>query len=325
MMRNSVYLQRKGTAMLSGQTFVKLNNGVEMPQLGSSIDLEPDSSDNAPVMEELLKCGYAHIDTSHAYDDISIVRDSLEASGIDRDDLWITGMLWPGEYRRGTTVQEIDKALRALGTDHIDLLLQHQQFSNYVDTWHDMEAALEQGKVRAIGLSGFEGVQLERLLAQANVAPAVLQIECHPLCQQGKIKAQIESFGTVIMAKYPLAHGQEELFENETIARIASELGKSVAQVILRWHLQEGHLVMPKSSNPEHIAQNAQIFDFELTQAQMEQMRGLEADMRLLLPMHRSLATPVVHHQVFRSAGSRTMAPELEVNVSLGYGKIPVG
>ena len=170
--------------------------------------------------------------------------------------------------------------LERLQTDHIDLLLLHQQFGDYLGAWKDMEKAVAESKVKSIGLSNFESERLEEVLAAATIKPSVLQVECHPYYQQNDLKKRIAPFNTVIESWYPLGHGDAALIEEAVFTKLAEKYGKTNTQIILRWHIQEGIIVFPKSSNPVHIKENIDIFDFELTEEEMNEIRQLDKGFR---------------------------------------------
>lgn len=170
--------------------------------------------------------------------------------------------------------------LARLDTDYIDLLLLHQQFGDYMGAWKDMEKAVAKGKVNAIGLSNFESDRLEEVLEAATIKPAVLQVECHPYYQQNSLKKRLEPYGTVIESWYPIGHGDTGLINEPVFTELAKKYGKTNVQIILRWHIQEGNIVFPKSNNPQHIKENIDIFDFELTAEEMETIRALDKNVR---------------------------------------------
>ena len=265
---------------LENQTYVKLNNGIEMPQFGMGVYMVPEGSDTENAVAEALRQGYRHIDTAHAYQNERSVGKAVAESGISRDEIWITTKLWPSEYGRGKTATAIDKMLERLGTGHIDLLLLHQQFGDYMGAWADMEDAVDAGKVRAIGLSNFESERLEEVCEAARIKPAALQVECHPYYQQHALKERIAPYGTVLESWYPLGHGDAALLAEPLFADLGAKYGKTPAQVILRWHIQEGNVIFPKSTSPAHIVDNMDIFDFELTDAEMTQVALLDKGVR---------------------------------------------
>ncbi len=265
---------------LQNQTHVKLNNGIEMPQFGMGVYMVPEGPETVSAVAEALRLGYRHVDTAHAYQNERSVGKAVAESGIERDEIWITTKLWPSEYGRGKTAAAIDRMLGRLGTDHIDLLLQHQQFGDYMGAWADMEDAVDEGKVRAIGLSNFESDRLEEVCKAARIKPAALQVECHPYYQQHALKERVAPYGTVIESWYPLGHGDPALLAEPLFADLGAKCGKTPAQVILRWHIQEGNVIFPKSTSPAHIADNMDIFDFELTDDEMAQIALLDKGVR---------------------------------------------
>lgn len=265
---------------LENQTYVKLNNGIEMPQFGMGVYMVPEGPETLNAVTEALRQGYRHIDTAHAYQNERSVGKAIAESGIPRDEVLITTKLWPSEYGRGKTAAAINKMLERLDTDHIDLLLLHQQFGDYMGAWADMEDAVDAGKVRAIGLSNFESEHLEEVCEAARIKPATLQVECHPYYQQRALKERIAPYGTVLESWYPLGHGDAALLAEPLFAELGTKYDKTPAQVILRWHIQEGNVIFPKSTSPAHIADNMNIFDFELADDEMAQIALLDKGVR---------------------------------------------
>ena len=204
----------------------------------------------------------------------------MKKSGLKREEIWITTKLWPSEYGEGKTSNAIDKMLKRLDTDYIDLLLLHQQFGDYISAWRDMEKAVKDGRVKSIGLSNFESDRLEEILGIAKIKPAVLQVECHPYYQQDALKERIKEYDTVIESWYPIGHGDNSLINEPVFTELAAKYSKSNVQIILRWHIQEGNIVIPKSENPQHIRDNIDIFDFELTDEEMQKIKGIDKNMR---------------------------------------------
>jgi diketogulonate reductase-like aldo/keto reductase len=224
--------------------------------------------------------GYRHIDTAHAYQNERSVGAAIRESGIPGEEIWVTSKLWPSEYGEGKTMAAIDKMLERLGVEVIDLLLLHQQVGDYMGAWRDCEKAVRQGKVRTIGLSNFESDRLEEVCEAAEIKPAVLQVECHPYFQQGELKKRLAPYGTVIEAWYPIGHGDTDLIGEPVFAKLAEKYGKTNVQVILRWHIQEGNIIFPKSTNHRHIKDNFDIFDFALTDDEMEEIRKVDKGVR---------------------------------------------
>ena len=269
------------------QTYITLNDGNKIPQFGMGVYMVPEGKETCEAVLDALKLGYRHIDTAHAYQNERSVGAAVKESGIPREEIWITTKLWPSEYGEGKTTAAIDKMLARLDTDYIDLLLLHQQFGDYLGAWKDMEKAVKEGKVRSIGISNFESERLEELCEAAKIKPAVLQVECHPYYQQDALKKRIAPYGTVIESWYPIGHGDKDLIEDTIFTGLAKKYSKTNVQIILRWHLQEGNIIFPKSTNPEHIRDNFNIFDFELTGDEMKAIRKTDKDARFF---HMSLA-----------------------------------
>ena len=262
------------------QTYITLNDGNKIPQFGLGVFQISGDEKTKEACLEAFKLGYRHVDTAHAYQNERGVGQAVKESGIPREEIWITTKLWPSEYGEGKTAKAIDKMLERLQTDYIDLLLLHQQFGDYLGAWKDMEKAVAESKVKSIGLSNFESERLEEVLAAATINPSVLQVECHPYYQQNDLKKRIAPYNTVIESWYPLGHGDAVLIEEPVFTKLSEKYGKSNAQIILRWHIQEGIIVFPKSSNPVHIKENIDIFDFELTEEEMNEIRQLDKGFR---------------------------------------------
>lgn len=263
---------------------VQLNNGILMPQLGLGTFLQPSDSVCEQSCLTALKAGYRHIDTAHAYNDEAGVGRAVKESGIPRKYIWITSKLWPTEYGEGKTLKAIDEMLKRMQLDYIDLLYVHQPIGDFVGAWRDMEKAVAMGKVRALGISNFDASDevFNKIMNESKVKPAVLQIECHPYAQRLAIREKVKPYGIHITCWFPLggAMSKGALLKDPTIMNIAKAHGKTPAQVILRWHIQEGFSVIPGASNPDYIRENIKIFDFELTDEEMKQMRSLNKEKR---------------------------------------------
>ena len=262
------------------QTYIKLNDGNKIPQFGLGVYQVPEGEATISSVKTALEMGVRHIDTAHAYQNERSVGKAVKESGIPREEIWITTKLWPSEYGEGKTSEAIDKMLKRLDTDYIDLLLLHQQFGDYIGAYKDMQKAVKDGRVRSIGLSNFESERLEEVLAMAEIPPSVLQVECHPYYQQNELKKRIEKYGTVIESWYPIGHGDKGLINESLFTKLAQKYNKTNVQIILRWHIQEGTIVFPRSTNPVHIKENFEIFDFELTEDEMNEIRKLDSGKR---------------------------------------------
>ena len=256
--------------------YATLNNGLKMPMAGiGTFLLTPDEAE-ASVLAALEE-GYRLIDTANAYVNEKAVGRAMKKSGLKREEIFLETKLWPSFYEDEDAV---DKTLERLGTDYIDLLLLHQPAGNYVAGYRQMEKACKEGKVRAIGLSNFNQGQIEEILSLCEVKPAVLQTEVHPYFQERELKKFLERAGMVIQAWYPLGHGDKALLEEPLFAELAKKYGKTNAQVILRWHIQAGNIVIPGSKNPAHIKDNFDLFDFSLTEEEMAKITALDKDTR---------------------------------------------
>ena len=261
---------------MSNQLYVKLNNGVEMPMAGiGTFLLSPQEAEASCI--SALQDGYRLIDTANAYVNEKAVGRAMKKSGIAREEIFLETKLWPSFYN---DVDAVEKTLQRLDTDTIDLLLIHQPAGNYIAGYRLMEQAYKAGKVRAIGLSNFNEEQIREILSVCEVRPAVLQTEIHPYSQEKGLKEFLSKEDIVIQAWYPLGHGDAALLQEPVFAKLAEKYGKSNAQIILRWPIQAGNVVIPGSKNPAHIRANFDLFDFELTAEEMQEIQKLNKDKR---------------------------------------------
>lgn len=256
--------------------YATLNNGVKMPVAGlGTFLLTPDEAEASTL--SALKNGVELIDTANAYCNEKAVGRAIKASGLPREQVFLETKLWPSFYEQEDAVE---KTLERLGTDYIDLLLIHQPAGNYLAGYRLMEKAYKEGKVRAIGLSNFTAEQVQEILDKCEVKPAVLQTEVHPYYQEKKLKELLDKEGIYIQAWYPLGHGDKALLEEPLFTELGAKYGKSNAQIILRWHIQAGNIVIPGSKNPAHIKDNFNIFDFALTDDEMAKIAALDKNQR---------------------------------------------
>jgi 2,5-diketo-D-gluconate reductase A len=259
---------------------VRLSDGVEIPQLGYGVfQIPPDETQRA--VEAALTAGYRHIDTAAAYRNERGVAAGIAASGVPREEIFITTKLWNSEQGFDSTLAAFDRSIEALDTDHVDLYLIHWPVparDRYLDTWRAFERIHAEGGARSIGVSNFRIADLQRLQQEAETMPTINQIELHPLLQQAELRAWHAEHGIATEAWSPLAQG--EVLEDETLVTIAAHHQKAVAQVILRWHLRLGNVVIPKSATPERVRANLDLFDFELTEDDLAAIARLDAGHR---------------------------------------------
>ena len=256
--------------------YVTLNNGVKMPMAGiGTFLLSPDEAE-ASVLSA-LQCGYRLIDTANAYVNEKALGRAMKRSGLKREEIFLETKLWPSFYEQDDAV---DKTLARLDTDYIDLLLIHQPAGNYVAGYRQMEKAYKEGKVRAVGLSNFNEAQIREILEICEVKPSVLQTEVHPYSQEKTLKQFLAQEGMVIQAWYPLGHGDKALINEPLFTELAQKYGKSNAQIILRWHIQDGNIVIPGSKNADHIRDNFDLFDFSLSDEEMTKIAAMDQKKR---------------------------------------------
>jgi len=265
---------------MSQQTYVTLNNGVKIPQFGIGVFLIDGDESTETALLEALKLGYRHIDTAHAYFNERGVGKAIKKCGIPREEIFVTSKLWPSEYGEGITYPAVEKMLKRLQLDYIDMVLLHHPMKDYIGAWKDLEKLNAEGKVKAIGISNFDKAyeKLDELLKVAEVKPAVCQSECHPYQSLQKLRDVLAPHKTIIEAYYPIGHGDKSLINEPIFTKLGEKYKKSNVQIILRWHIQYGNVVIPKSSNPDHIKENIDIFDFELTEDEMEEIKKLDKD-----------------------------------------------
>ena len=256
---------------------ITLNNGVRIPQVGLGVFQVPDAGAQTTV-EQALERGYRHVDTAAGYDNEDGVGAALRASGIPRDELFVTTKLRNGDQGYESALRAFEDSRRALGLDVVDLYLIHWPVPSkdlYVETWRAFEKLLADGAVRAVGVSNFLPEHLDRLVSASDVVPAVNQIEVHPTFQQLDVQAACRKLGIAVEAYSPLGRGAD--LEAPAVESIASTLGVTAAQVVLRWHVQQGAIVIPKSVSAERQATNIDVFSFELDEEQMAVVSGLDA------------------------------------------------
>ena len=261
---------------MKNQLTVTLNNGVTMPMAGiGTFLLSPEEAEASVI--SALNDGYRLIDTANAYVNEKAVGRAMKKSGVKREEIFLETKLWPSFYEQEDAVE---KTLERLDTDYIDLLLIHQPAGNYIAGYRLMEKAYKEGKVKAIGLSNFNKEQIQEILDICEVKPTILQTEVHPYYQETELKEFLSTEKIMIQAWYPLGHGDAALIGEPLFTRLAEKYGKSNAQIILRWHVQAGNVVIPGSKNPAHIKANFELFDFALTDEEMAEITDMDQNKR---------------------------------------------
>ncbi len=256
--------------------FITLSNGVKAPALGiGTFMLSPEDAEKA--VYAAIKYGYTSIDTANGYiNEIGVgnaIRRAINEGIVKREDIFVSTKLWPTLYEDETAV---DKTLDRLGLDYVDLLFIHQPSGNFVAGYKQLEKAYQDGKAKSLGISNFHDEKLEKLLAETEIRPHVIQLEAHPYCPEKEIMSRLSEYGTKLMGWYPLGHGDPGLVKEEIFTKLADKYRKSNAQIVLRWHVQMGFITIPGSKNPDHIRDNVNIFDFELTEDEMAEIAKLD-------------------------------------------------
>ena len=256
--------------------YYTLNNGIKMPMAGIGVFMMSPAEAEAAV-ETALKSGVRLIDTANGYMNESGTGRGIKKSGVEREEIFLVTKLWPTVYGKETAV---DETLKRLGTDYIDLLFLHQPTDNWREGYRQIEKAYKEGKVKAIGLSNFPDDLLKEAIDTMEIKPQIVQVEAHPYFPQTELKKVLAQTGMGLMAWYPLGHGDKALIGESVFGELAEKYGKTNAQIILRWHVQSGNIVIPGSKNPDHIRDNFAIFDFELTSEDMEKIAEVDKNVR---------------------------------------------
>lgn len=254
---------------------ITLNDGNKIPAVGFGVFLVPNDGPAYEAVSQALKAGYRHIDTA-AYFNESDVGKAVKDSGIPREEIFITSKLWLQDYGYEAARKGLETSLEKLGLDYVDLYLLHQPYGDVAGAWKALEEAKKEGRIKSIGVSNMTPTIWKEFVPQFGTMPAVNQVECNPFFQQRELRALLDEADVKIEAYQPLGHGDEALLSHPVIVKLAEKYGKNPGQIILRSEIQEGLIVLPKSTNPERIAGNIDIFDFELEDSEMEEIRALD-------------------------------------------------
>ena len=257
-------------------TSITLNDGNKIPAVGFGVFLIPADGPTYDTVLTALKAGYRHIDTAAAYFNEADVGRAVRESGIPREEIFITSKLWLQDYGYKAAKKGLETSLEKLGMDYVDLYLLHQPYGDVAGAWKALEEARAAGKIRSIGVSNMTPKIWKEFVPQFETVPAVNQVECHPFFQQRELRELLAGDDIKIEAYQPLGHGDASLLSHPAITRLAEKYGKNAGQVILRFEVQDGLIVLPKSTNPERIAGNLDIFDFALTEDEMDALRALD-------------------------------------------------
>lgn len=255
---------------------ITLNDGVKIPAIGFGVFMIPADGSTYKAVREALDAGYRHIDTATAYFNEEEVGKAVRDSGISREEIFITSKLWLSHYGYERAKVGIDRSLKKLGLDYIDLYLIHQPYGDVPGAWKAMEEAKAAGKLRSIGVSNMTPKIWNEFVPQFSTLPSVDQVECNPFSQQKELRAILDKNNVKLECWYPLGHGNAELLNNSVITGLAKKYGKDAGQIILRFEVQEGFITLPKSSTAERIKSNINIFDFTLTDEEMNSIRALD-------------------------------------------------
>ena len=278
--------------------YVTLNNGIKCPVVGiGTFMIAPPDAENS--VREALKMGYRLVDTAAAYQNERAVGRGIKESGVAREEVFLSTKLWPSEYGNENAV---DETLERLGVEYVDLLYIHQPAGNWLDGYRMLEKAYKEGKAKSIGISNFEGKYIAKLKTKWEIVPQFIQVEAHPYFAQDELRKTLDKYGIKIMSWYPLGHGDKSLINEPVFAELGKKYGKSNAQVILRWHTQMGFVVIPGSKNVAHIKDNADIFDFTLTDDEMAEIAKLNKGVRYYNGTEEDLARYAAWQPIYENA-----------------------
>ena len=254
---------------------IKLNDGNTIPQVGlGTCRLEKEECYEKVLYA--LKIGYRHIDTAEIYFNHKEIGRAIKDSGINREEIFITTKVWPNNYKKEKIRKSVGKSLEQLSTDYIDLVLLHKSIGKYTEAWKELEELQKEGKIKSIGVSSFNGKQLEKIINLNGIKPVVDQIEVNPFTQRQDYVEYLEKKDIKAEVWYPLGHGNKKIINHPLFVELSNKYNKTPVQIILRWHVQRNHIVFPKSTNPKHLKENLEIFDFELSEEDMNRISKID-------------------------------------------------
>ncbi|MBE7089106.1 MAG: aldo/keto reductase [Clostridiales bacterium] len=257
-----------------------LNDGTKIPMLGYGVFMI-DKNQCEKCVLDALEVGYRHIDAAQIYGNETEVGNALISSGISRNELYLTTKIWVTEFGYESTKKSIDSSLKRLKTDYVDLMLLHRPYRDYLGAWKALEEGVKEGKIKSIGISNFTQKQTRQILDIAQINPVINQIECHPYFTQDSLIAYLNENKIATEAWYPLGHGNKKLLTEPTVQALAQKYGKTPAQIILRWHIQKGQIIFPKTVNKSRMVENFQIFDFTLEEQEVQAVSALNKNKAL--------------------------------------------
>ena len=260
------------------QSYLTLNNGAKIPQIGFGVfQIQGDEATEKACLEA-FKIGYRHIDTAHFYNNEKGVGSAIKKSGLKREEIFITSKLWQNELSKEKTPNAIERMLKRLDTPYLDLLLIHWPFGDYVNAWKEMEKKVKEGKIKSIGLSNFYPDKLKEILNICEIKPVVDQVECHPYFPNNELRNELKKINAYIEAWSPIGRGDKKLLSENVLVEASKKYNKSVVQILIRWSIQKGNVVLPRSTNPQHIKDNFNVFDFEIGKEDMDKIEALKND-----------------------------------------------
>ena len=255
---------------------IKLYNDKEIPQMGFGVYQIKGDELTEKCVSEALKVGYRHIDTAHYYENERGVGAAIKKSGIPREEIWVTSKVWVTEYGSGKTTSAVEKMLKRLDLEYIDLVLLHYPYNDYLGAYKELEEEYKKGHIKNIGISNFEDSKFRDLYNKVEIKPVLNQIELHPYFQQRNIRKEMDELNVKTEGWAPLGQASKNLFNEEVIKKMSEKYKKTPAQIILRWHIQSGFITIPKSCNPNRIKENFEVFDFQLTDDEMKEINNLD-------------------------------------------------